>query len=178
MLSIDEFMAMFEGLERQAWRLLTLDGYNASEAERTRIAEWERTGRVPDRTGDPWLKMVADYAGAGVPFARVHIFPGAGHLPRYCEYVLDSYEWNDAAGEKVGIINRDIHPELAALDRDFWVLDDRLVIIEYDADRGYAGAYIATGDEAQQRRDQREAAMRAAVSLAEYKATLRGRPTA
>ncbi len=178
MLTIDEFHALFKGLKRRAWRLLTLDEYNASEAERARRAEWERTGRVPDRTGEPWLRMVADYAAAGVPFARVHVFPGMGRLPRYCEYVLDSYEQNDAAGERVSIADRHAHPELAELDRDFWVLDDTVVVIKYDADRAYAGAYIATGPEAALRLAQQELAIRAAVPLAEYKAARRGRLTA
>lgn len=178
MLPIDEFYALFEGLKHGAWRLLTLDGYNVSEDERARRVEWERTGRVPDRTGEPWLRMVADYTAAGVPFARVHVFPGADRLPSYCEYVLESYEWNDAAGERVSIADRQAHPELDELDHDFWVLDDRVVVIQYEADRDYAGAYVATEPEATERIVQQKLAIRTAVPLAEYKAARRERLTA
>lgn len=174
MLSIDEFGKLFEDLEHSAWRLLTLDNYDVLDSERADFAEWQRTGRVEARTGEPWLDMVADYARRGVPFARTHVFPGRDHLTPYCEYVLETYEANDAAGEKVSIADRGAHPELAGLDTDFWLLDDEVVVLEYDENRDYAGAYLVTGSKAERLREQRKLATRWAIPLASYKADRRG----
>lgn len=173
MLSIEEFGRLFENLERFAWRLLTLDRYDVLDDERAEFAEWQRTGRVPARADEPWLRMVADYAQRGVPFARTHVFPGRDQLTPYCEFVLESYEANDAAGEKVSIADKAIHSELEALDTDFWLLDERVVVIEYDDERHYAGACLATGEEAERLRGQQELATRWAVPLAQYKADRR-----
>lgn len=174
-LSADEFGRLFEHVERSAWRLLTLDSYDVTDAERERFAEWQRSGRVPDRSRTPWLRMVEDYARRGVPFARTHVFPGVDELTPYCEYVLDTYEANDAAGEKVSIADRAAHPELRELDTNFWLIDDDVVVIEYDDHRHYAGAYLASGEQADRLRAQCELATRWAVPLAEYKAKRRSR---
>lgn len=175
MLSLDEFGRLFENIKRSAWRLLTLDNYDVTDDERADFAEWQRTGRAPDRSSEPWLRMVEDYARRGIPFARVHVFPGVDELTPYCEYVLDTYEANDAAGEKVSIADRAAHPELRQLDTDFWLIDDDVVVIEYDEDRHYAGAYLASGEQANRLRAQRELATRWAVPLAEYQANRRSR---
>lgn len=178
MLTMEEFNQLFTGLQHSAWRLLTLDGYNATEQERARVAEWRRSGQVPDRSGDAWIQMVGRYRKAGVPFARTHIFPGRRHLPEYCEYVLGSYEANDAAGERVSIADRDLHPVLAEVKTDFWVLDDAVVVLEYDDARRYLGAHFAVGEEADLCRAQQALAQRWCVPLAQYKADRRGRLTA
>lgn len=173
MLSIDDFGTLFENLEHSAWRLLTLDNYDVLENERADFAEWQRTGRVRDRAGEPWLDMVTHYARHGVPFARTHLFPGRDQLTPYCAYVLETYEANDAAGESVNIADKASHPELARLDTDFWLLDDKVIVLEYDDKRHYAGAYAVTGTMARQLREQRELASRYAVPLASYKADRR-----
>ncbi|MDN5918073.1 MAG: hypothetical protein L0I76_23750 [Pseudonocardia sp.] len=166
---MDEFMALFNSVEVQAWRLLVHDEYNATEAEGARRREWGRTGTVPDRSGDDWLAMVRRYAEADVAFARVHVFPGRDELTPYCEYVLDSYEWNDAAGERVAIADRALHPELDRLDRDFWVLDDSVVVLVYGPDGEFSGAYLAEGHEREDRLEHRRIAEECSVRLAEYK---------
>jgi len=148
------------------------------DVERARISEWERTGRVPDRAETQWLRMVADYAARGISFGRTHVFPGSDQLTPYCEFVLESYEANHAAGEAVSIADRAAHPELDRLDTDFWLLDERVVVIEYDDDRHYIGAYLAAGRQAEQLRMQRELATRWAVPLARYKAERRRRQPA
>ncbi|MDQ2707706.1 MAG: hypothetical protein M3Z25_08760 [Actinomycetota bacterium] len=178
MLSIEEFGRLFENVERSAWRLLTLDSYDVIESEQTDFAEWQRTGRASDRAGEPWLRMIEDYARRGVPFARTHVFPGSDQLTPYCEYVLESYEANDAAGERVSIADRSAHPELTRLDTDFWLLDDRAVVIEYDDERHYTGAYLADDDHAGRLREQQTLVARWAVPLSRYKAGRRGRQPA
>jgi len=177
-LSIDEFGRLFENLQHSAWRLLTLDRYDVTDSERVDFENWQRTGRASERAGEPWLRMIGDYARRGVPFARTHVFPGSDRLTPYCEFVLESYEANDAAGEAVSIADRAAHPELGQLETDFWLLDERVVVIEYDDDRHYTGAYLATGRQAEQLRTQRELATRWAVPLARYKAERRRRQPA
>lgn len=168
MLTMDEFLALFEHVERGAWRLLTLDNYNVTDAERARLRDWKQTGRVPDRAGEPWLEMVKGYRSSRIPFARVHVFPAVEALTPYCEYVLNSYKWNDDAGERVGIADRSLHPQLNSLDQDFWMIDGAVIVLNYDEARAFVGAHRATADEAATRLEQQRLAEKWAVPLAEY----------
>jgi hypothetical protein len=56
-------------------------------------------------------------------------------LTDYLRYELGTYAENQAAGEDVRIAVVNDHPELADLDRDFWLLDDELALLmDYDHD--------------------------------------------
>lgn len=138
---------------------------------------WAITGTVPDRSADEWLSMVSDYRQRGITFARVHLFPARDQLNDYCRYVLDSYGWNVSAGEAVSIADRATSPELERLDRDFWVIDDRVVVLDYNDDRSFRGAYIADGHEAEDRLEHRRLAEEWAVDLSTYQEREHGRLT-
>lgn len=168
-------MALFDNVRHGAWRLLTLDEYNATAEEADRRLRWAQDGAVPDRGKDSWITMVKRYQDQGVTFARVHLFPPRGELTDYCSYVLDSYEWNDAAGEAVRIVDRSAALELERLDRDFWVIDGTVVVLEYADDRSFLGAYIAEGHEKDDRLEHQGIAERFAVDLATYKHNSTGR---
>lgn len=179
MLSMDEFMALFENVQHSAWRLLTLDEYNATTEEADRRMRWAQSGAVPDRSEDSWITMVKNYRHQGISFARVHVFPPREDLTDYCRYVLDSYEWNEAAGETVQIVDRNaVEEEPVRLDRDFWVIDETVVVLEYDDDGSFVGARLAEGHEADARLEQRRIAEQFAVDLATYKRGNVGRLTA
>lgn len=127
----DEFFASFT---RSAWRLETLPAYGTPESDPS-FAAYLTLGHLPPLDQRPakqaWMAAVRKAVADGKQLGRVHVLRRP--LTPYLAYELATYPENVEVGEDVRIADLDQHPELAQLDQDFWLLDDRLVLVmDYD----------------------------------------------
>jgi hypothetical protein len=167
----EEFFAL---ADRTVWRLETLPQYNPRTDDA--FAEWRRTGQLlplEERPGKrAWMAAVRAVVAAGKHVGRVRVRAPSDHP--YAAYELAVYPENQAAGEDVRIADRSEHPELAQLDRDFWLMDEDLVLLmDYDPD-GQFRAMTPTRDPAVLARclRQRDLAVARSVPLVEYLAAV------
>ncbi len=116
-----EFDAVFDRFQATAFRLETLPRYAGDEGEE--FAIFLAGGLLPERSTRtvPWLRRGADTTAAGAQWRRVHVV--SRPLTDYLRFEMVGYQANVGAGEDVRIADRDTHPELAALRRDFWLFD-------------------------------------------------------
>ncbi len=134
-----DLYAEFDRMEREAFRLQQLQSYAGVKGP-----EWEawQTGKpLPAITPEshPFLKKVAGYTEAGLRVYDVHIveWPLAEYT-RYALAVIPMSAWN---GSEVFMVDRDTHPELAALTEDFWMFDEqRVAVMRYDEQERFVGA--------------------------------------
>jgi hypothetical protein len=161
----------FFGQARQTvWRLEVLAQYNPRTDEA--FQQWKQTGELPpleQRLGkQAWMAAVHRAVAAGKRVGRVRVRARSNHP--YASYELACYPENAAAGEDVRIADLDAHPELAALDRDFWLMDEDLALLmDYEPD-GQFRAMTPTRDPAvlARCRRQRDLAIACSMPLAEY----------
>jgi hypothetical protein len=169
-LSPEEFGALFDRFEVEAFRLETLPVYLVDE-ETEQIAAW-RAGRPrPERSvrTDPWLRRIALTAAAGKSWRRVHVV----RLPlsEYVTWELIGYGENQTAGEQIRIAERTA--SLAELP-EFWLFDGDAssayaAEMRYDADGRYLGAELATEPaRLEELRAARDLAWHAGVPLNEF----------
>jgi len=161
----EDVMALFLGIRQEAFRLEQRDSYENVDTEDELFAAW-RAGRSIHRTPatSPWLDLVAGHAAAGRRVYRVRIVDWP--LSEYTRYELASYADNVAAGEEVYVVDRDAHPDHAALIEDFWLFDnDTATVMRYDDDGRPLDP--APGD-ARDHRDRRETALAHALPLVEW----------
>jgi hypothetical protein len=171
----DEFLAQ---AERTVFRLETLDQYlGTSDAALRHHAE---TGRLLPLEQRPakvaWMDAVRRAVAAGRRVARVHVI--GRPLSAYNRFELAAYAENAAAGEDVRIADRGEHPELAALDRDFWLMDEGLALLmSYDAEGRFLAMEPTTDPEVLARcRRERDLAWARSVPLDEFAATVGSGP--
>lgn len=127
----DEFFAAFT---RSAWRLETLPAYGTAESDPD-FAAYLTLGHLPPLDERPakqaWMAAVRRAVAQGKQLGRVHVLRRP--LSPYLAYELATYPENVAAGEDVRIADINEHPALVGLGVDFWLLDDKLVLIlRYD----------------------------------------------
>jgi hypothetical protein len=167
----DEFFAL---AERSVWRLETLPQYNPHTDQA--LAAWQRTGKLLPLSQRPgkqaWMAAVRQAVAAGKQVGRVRIRRqgGDGGPWSYAAYELACYPENAAAGEEIRVAELGAHPELAELDRDFWLMDEGLALVmDYDHD-GQFQAMTPTRDPAILARclAQRDLAVAWSVPLVEY----------
>jgi hypothetical protein len=174
-LSPEEFGALFDRFEVEAFRLETLPVYLVDE-ETEQIAAWRACRPRPERSvrTDPWLRRIALTAAAGRSWRRVHVV----RLPlsEYVTWELIGYGENQTAGEQIRIAERTA--SLAELP-EFWLFDGDLfdgdassayaAEMRYDADGRYLGAELATEPaRLEELRAARDLAWRAGVPLNEF----------
>ena len=167
----DEFFASFT---RSAWRLETLPAYGTEDSDPS-FARYLELGHLPPLEQRPraqaWLAAVRQVTMEGRRMGRVHVL--GRPLSSYLVYELATYPENAAAGETIGIADADTHPELAGLDRDFWLLDDELVLVmDYDS-HGCFQQLTPTRDRqwVTRARRQRDLAVACSVPLADFLAS-------
>jgi hypothetical protein len=166
----EEFFALFT---RSAWRLEALPAYGTAESDPSFAAWLAAGGELPPLQDRPpkvaWMDAVRKAAAEGKRLGRVRLL----RRPRspYEDYELATYPENVEAGEDVRIAEVDQYPELAQLDRDFWLLDDGelALVMDYDADGRFLGLK-PTRDPATLSvyRRQRDLALACSVPLAEF----------
>jgi hypothetical protein len=164
----EEFFGLFRA---SAWRLEALPAYGTAESDPA-FGAWLERGHLPPLAERPakqaWMAAVQTAVAGGKRLGRVHVLRQP--LTPYLAYELATYPENVAAGEDVRIADADEHPELARLDRDFWLLDDQLaLLLDYDP-QGRFQALAPTSDPADLAdcRRQRDLAVACSVPLAEY----------
>ena len=135
----DEFEAVFDQFTESAIRLETRQSYAVPE-EAGLLAAWHEGRPLPEQSvvTSPWLAKMARGVMGDKTWARARIveFP----LSEYLHYELAGYIQSAACGEEIVIADRSSCPELAALQRDFWIFDmgttaEFAVLLTYD-DRG------------------------------------------
>jgi hypothetical protein len=167
----DEFSAAFDAFRHSALRLETLQQYSVSAEDETVRAFREGLPR-PERSlrTSPWLQRIATTTMAGKTWTRIRLVRHP--LTEYVRLELLAYIESAAVGEQIRIVDLDQHPELASLGPDFWLFDadepdEFAICIHYhDADgsvRGYERINHISWC-----KDQRDAALRGSISLAEY----------
>lgn len=129
-----ELLKLYNTFTASAVRLETRQHYAVPGDEERQRAY--RDGRpLPERSGKAaTVQLIRDAVDIGKVFERVHIVDRP--LSDYVRYELDAaYPENVAAGERVWIVDRRAHPDLAAVERDFALFDagtDRADVIWYD----------------------------------------------
>jgi hypothetical protein len=168
----DELTRLFDTFQRSAFRLEQLPQYLVPQEDEL-LADW-RAGRSIRRTPETsdWLRLIADHTAAGRRVYRVHVVDWP--LSEYTRFEIDCYPDNIAAGEDVYVADRTASADLKyVLREDFWLLDDRLVLLmRYDDEGHYLGADLAD-DELESFRRQRDIALAHAVPLDEWRAAHR-----
>jgi hypothetical protein len=133
--------ALFERVERTAWRLETRSKYGV-DYETEPWMRWRR--REPDDMSwfQPWLDMVRRKTAAGARFQRVRLV--GKKLTDYQRFALTVSAYNTAAGEEIRYLRRDKATELGVpVDRDWWLIDDSwLIDVLFDDDDRLVGAKI------------------------------------
>jgi hypothetical protein len=136
----------FDDFTRSAFRLETFRLYTGA-ADETRFAAWRRHEPLPDRSvrTSPWLARLAVTTAGGKLWQRVRVMESPPS--EYERFETIAYVESAAAGEEIRIASRS--PELADLDRDFWLFDAGTshvvaALMSYDAQGRYEGADITT----------------------------------
>jgi hypothetical protein len=168
----------FDLFERSALRLETLRSY-AVDAEDERLRAFRLGLPRPERSvrTSPWLARIAQTTAAGKSWRRVRVV--GWPLTEYERYQMTGYRESAAAGDVIRIADRSAHPELAALDRDFWLFDAEgprpfAALMTYDDAGRYLGSEITAAPDLIGRcQAAQRLAGRYAVPLENYLAHLR-----
>ena len=161
-----------------AHRVETLSAYDvpaeaeALEAFRLGLPLAERSVRT-----SPWLARIQETTAAGKSWRRTRI---AGRpLTGYERFQLSyGYPGSASAGERIVIADRSAHPELAVIDRDFWLFDEDTgdpfaAVMAYGQDGVYLGSEVTDDPDVIARcMEHKQLAERCAVPLHAYLAAL------
>jgi len=166
-LTREELGALFEDATRSVVRLETLQAYDApAEVERRRAFAAGREGWQRS-AADESLRMIRETTARGVAWSRVHVLEEP--LTDYLRFELAAYHENEAAGEAVWIADRATHPDLADLNEDFVLIDDRVgVLFRHDQAGRRLGWERIAEDQLGHYRRQRDLALAHAVRLVDY----------
>jgi hypothetical protein len=174
-----DLSACFDLFERTADRLETLPAYAVGGAEEERLRAFRLGLPRPERSvrTSPWLARIARTTAAGKSWRRIRVL--GWPLTEYQRYQLVGYQESAAAGDVIRISDRSAHPELGALDEDFWLFDvggsqPFAARMTYDDVGRYVGSEITAAPEAIERcKAALQLAARYAVPLDAYLARLR-----
>jgi hypothetical protein len=145
-LASTDLAACFDLFQASAFRLETLRVYDVpAEAESLRAF---RLGQpMPERSPrtNPWLARIAQTTAAGKSWSRTRIV--GRPLTAYERFQLGyGYPASAQAGEVIAIAGRASHPELAGIDRDYWLFDEDsdpfAAVMAYDERGAYLGSEV------------------------------------
>lgn len=166
----EEFDAAFDTFQHTVLRLEVLQSYAVSAEDEFARAFREGLPR-PERSlrTSSWLRHIATTTMAGKSWTRVRLVRHP--LSEYLQHELLAFVESAAVGEQIRIVDLDQHPELSQLGPDFWLFDagkpDEFAIVMYYDDAGSLTGYERISD-VDWCRDQRDRALAASVSLANY----------
>jgi hypothetical protein len=174
-----DLSACFDLFERTANRLETLSAYAVGGAEEERLRAFRLSLPRPERSvrTSPWLARIARTTAAGKSWRRIRVL--GWPLTEYQRYQLVGYQESAAAGDVIRIADRSAHPELAELDKDFWLFDAEgsrpfAALMTYDDAGRYVKSEITAAAEAVERcKAALQLTGRYAVPLDTYLARLR-----
>ena len=166
--------AFMRSFTRSAWRLEALPQYNPrTDASFRHFIETGEVLPIKDRPGkQEWMGLVAEALAQGKRIARVRII--GWPLADGERWELAVFGENAEAGEDVRIADRTAHPELAELDRDFWLLDDETdhpvaQLMTYDPDGQYVSREVTSDPSVIARcRAQRDLALARSANLKDF----------
>ncbi len=159
---------------RTLFRLETLPQYLAP-AEDERFRAFLEGQPLPERTPatSPWLKQISEGTAAGQQWQRVHIVQEP--LSDYLRFELTTAVENVAAGERVYVADRALHPWMKGLTQDFWGfdLDDAehatAMLMRYDRQGRFEDSEISTDPDIIRRcRRRRDMVLTRAIPVADY----------
>ena len=131
--------------ERSAVHLEMRDGYMRSDPA---FIEWQAGKRYDPADRDtwwrPWLQLIADLTARGVEVRRARIM--SEPVSEYIRFEYDITFTNVAAGEQVRWLPRRRATDLALPGNDFWLFDERLVLVNHFTGEGESAFREATGD--------------------------------
>ncbi len=159
---------------RSAWRLEALPQYNPrTDASFRHFVETGEVLLLKDRPAkQEWMGLVAQAVAQGKRLGRVRIV--GRPLADGERWELAVFGENAEAGEEVRIADRTAHPELAELDRDFWLLDDETdhpvaQLMTYEEDGQYVSREVTSDPAVIERcRAQRDLAVARSVDLNDF----------
>ncbi|MFB7476167.1 DUF6879 family protein [Kitasatospora sp. NPDC056184] len=142
----DDWRAYFDAMEYDAWRLETHPVYTVPQEEdgirRFLAGEPLDTGATA-----AWATRVRGYRETGRRVGRVHVVTRP--LTDYLRFEFAHYRHNVEAGEDVRILDLTDRPNPGLPDQDFWLFDDRrVVLMNYRSDGTQINRRIHDGDPA------------------------------
>ncbi|MGH3720804.1 MAG: DUF6879 family protein [Pseudonocardiaceae bacterium] len=126
-MDLDDLRLIGGNAKKSAFRLETLPQYLVPQ-EAERFAMWNAGKPIPPRTpgNSEMLARLQSDAARGFRRYRVHILDQP--LTAYLRFELYLYIDGVAAGSEIYVVDRDDHPDLAALHEDFWLYDDEIAV--------------------------------------------------
>ena len=125
-----DLLTALDTFEESAWRLASHDLYEVPE-DHASVDAWTRRGEFVAPASD-WPSLVQARTSTGRAMGRVQVVTRP--VSEYMAWRLSCYMLHSIAGEVVQLAYRDEMPaDLAGIHEDFWVFDDRNVIVmDYD----------------------------------------------
>ncbi|MBT2229178.1 DUF6879 family protein [Nonomuraea sp. NEAU-A123] len=168
MISPEEFGKLFETFDREAFRLETLDYYDAA-GTRTGLPAFLAGEDEPEQfKNSPWVTTVRNAVQAGKRMYRVHVV--ATPLTDYLRFEFAwGYHRNAAAGEEFFILDLAEHDVPGLPDHDFWLFDERKTVrMGYDSQGAYTGADVLPESQTSEYIRYRDIALKHAEPLASF----------
>jgi hypothetical protein len=137
---------LLRACERSAVHLEMRDGYMRSDPM---FIAWQTGGRdapVVRDTFRSWTQLVREITGRGVDVRRARIV--SEPISEYVRFEYEISDTNVAAGENIRWVPRRRATDLALPGNDFWLLDERLVIVIHFTGEGESGGRETTTDPA------------------------------
>lgn len=125
----------FSSFKRSAFRLEVLQEYDVSYEEKA-FENFVKTGVVDQEINSQWHDILADANNRGAVVNRVRVVEKP--FSDYLKFELELYKQNVLAGENIFVVDKSQLD--TAIDYDFWLFDDEVVLIlQYDQDGKYLG---------------------------------------
>ncbi|WP_436759428.1 DUF6879 family protein [Streptosporangium sp. V21-05] len=168
MISPDEFGKLFDNFEREAFRLETLDYYDAA-GTRVGLPAFLAGEEEPEQfKKSPWVTTVGNATKSGKRMYRVHVV-----TTPLTDYLRFEFAWgyhrNMEAGEEFFILDLAEHPVPGLLNYDFWMFDEQTVVRMFYTPQGaFEGAEIMPEDKASEHIRCRDLAMKHAEPFVSF----------
>ncbi|WP_059007351.1 DUF6879 family protein [Streptomyces specialis] len=162
----EDWTRFFDAYQHDAWRLETLPVYRMP-GEREMLERFLRTGRLDYPEDSPWLARVRRFRASGRTIGRVHVLTRP--LTDYLRFELAAYAFTSAAGEDIRILDLTDRENPGLPQQDFWMLDNHVVEMRYDAEGRQIGRFLLDNPDLEQYRTWKHLAVHVSVPLAEYR---------
>jgi hypothetical protein len=137
-----EYWQLFDGFQRSAYRLETLQYYQA-DSEAGPLRAFLAGQPQPELPGkDRWVSRIRDARAAGKTMSRVRVV--AEPLSEYLRFELSwSYPPNVAAGEDIRIMRHGTAEILDLPEQDYWLFDSEVLVwFRYNSAGRLVGAEV------------------------------------
>lgn len=141
-----DFAELLAGCRSTAIHLELRDGYMRDDPA---FVAWQAGQRHDPADRDswwrPWLDVIAATVARGVVIRRARIV--SEPVSEYVQYEYDVTFTNVAAGEQVRWLPRRNATDIALPGNDFWLLDDRLVLVNHFTGDGDVAGFELRDDQ-------------------------------